>query len=180
MKKLEKIEFDKNYLNTIRKSTVKNGIIGRDPYPKGAIGIPFCKKLWPDIDDRSAGLFILNTFYKIDKNIDPVFLFHEMAHNGTIVINASYYILGEPYKASVHKKCVDEAWDTINKDLILSLNSEGNIYLCGDAGKMLKHIFDDKEIKQSIKATVKYVSHPCLQSRNRNKSRWDETWKAIK
>lgn len=172
---MDMIKLDKKYQEIINSSSIKRIIIGRDPYPSDPMGIPFCKNDWSLLDNKSAGLFILNTFHKINKRQELIEHFYEMARLGTIVLNASYFFMGGTYKKKLHQDFVQKSWEQINKKLILNLNANGEILLCGDSGIMMKDIIE----KNNIRATIKYVSHPCLQSRNKNKDKWDKTWKIV-
>lgn len=161
------------YFKSLDYKSVRIVIVGRDPYPQGAMGIPFCKKTWKELDNRSAGRIILKTYHEININLEPVDSFYAMAQNGIIVVNASYFILGERYTLNKHYIYVKESWDLINKKIFLNLNKSVQILLCGDAKKMLNKEF---LIEAGVVAKIKEVSHPCLQSRNKNSKKWDETW----
>lgn len=99
-KRKEKILIHSDYYDSLIKSPKLNLlIVGKDPFPNGAMGIPFCKRTIKEQTNKSgSGYYILKGLgVKIDDKFDnPEHIFFELLENeGIGFINASYFSLND-------------------------------------------------------------------------------------
>lgn len=167
---------DKRYLDACeKKMNIKLCIVGRDPYPNNAIGIPFCKSSWSELKDkRIAGYHIIKSFFG-DFNFNnplhetPRETFMELIDFGVVFLNASYAFLNKEYlNKNKHNNFVRESFK-INKRI---MEKSKIIFLTGDAFEMIKWVSSDY-IDKKYK-----VPHPSLQGRNamKDKDEWLTYW----
>ncbi|GGH76732.1 hypothetical protein JOD43_004345 [Pullulanibacillus pueri] len=165
---------DEKYKQIISRLYPKLCIVGRDPFPKGATGIPFCKETWDvQFKKNHAGYSIIKSFGQNTENYSsPKEHFYNLAKHGIVFLNASYYFLNKEYISKTkHLDAVASSFG-INKPI---LQRSKKILLSGkDTCTMIGWMnpdvyFDEKYTK---------VPHPSPQSRNRIKlkSEWDKYW----
>jgi len=150
-------------------------IVGKDPYPKGAIGIPFVKLLWKDLDRRSAGRNLFESFFserEINNFKSPREAAFSLLGRGVVLLNASYYFLNRESLRDRHKKFVVLSL-RINYPI---LNKAKHVIVCGkDAKKMLSWV-----IPESSSKLFEFKPHPSLQGKNsgskEHKNLWNLTW----
>lgn len=147
-------------------------IIGKDPFPTNATGIPFCKSEWKDqISKNSSGRVVLESLGITLENTEhigknPADLFMNLARNGIVFLNISYdTITGKMQKIRDAKKRSNAI--RTNKPII---NKAEIIILCGEAKKwnITKH------------SNIIELIHPDPRNKiNRYKKvrqEWNETW----
>lgn len=89
------------YEKLLKAKEINTLIVGKDPFPNGAMGIPFCKKTIKEQSDRrSSGYFVLNSLgidlKKYDEHTKPSAIFFKLLEECKIgFINASYYFLAK-------------------------------------------------------------------------------------
>lgn len=171
------LEYD--YLEIVTElDLVKICIIGKDPYPQNAAEVPFLKKEWSGLEDkREAGYHILNSLglWKTlselkSQKISPIQVFHYLARNGIVFLNASYhYLNNEPATKWKHFWMVNDAL-TVNLPI---LNRAEHVLFCGDAYNMMNWVVDGCAPEEG-------VPHPSQQGLNalkgETKSKWHEEW----
>ena len=168
-------ELDRDYVAKIKQlQRIRLAIVGKDPYPRGACGIPFVKDTWHDLQGNSAGFCVFRSAFGQDprKGLgsprDAAFLFLE---GGVVLLNASYYFLGEKAPIeSLHRTYVADSYK-VNGPI---LDDSELVRLCGAASKMISWVVG------TMPLSFKRVPHPSMQSRNRlrneRKGEWDEWW----
>jgi hypothetical protein len=176
-RKFKKFDLDQEYLNGIKRvGKLKLAIVGRDPYPNGALQIPFVKETWPELDKRSAGYNLFNSCLGGDfKNtfLTPSCAAFKLLEDGIVLLNASYFYLEkENIKPEKHFEFVNKSLD-VNYPILLATD---HILLCGDAYKMMNWVI---EFGSNI---ITEVPHPALQSKNRSKDKsgWEQWWNSGK
>lgn len=179
-RKYKRFNLDSNYMRIINDLVeIKLLIVGQDPYPSGAMSIPFCKKDWADLDDRRlAGYHILNSVnenFQIDRQLKdkynkPQIYFEFLAEKGIVMLNASYYFLEK--ETPSRKSHFGFVYESLELNLPY-LNKAQHILLCGNSYKMLNWVVNGLTSDVS-------VPHPSLQSKNKgsdkNKEQWERYW----
>lgn len=114
-------------------------IMGKDPYPTGAMGIPFCKSNWVEFCGKNVSG--LDVFKSLGINIKVVrsqfkspseYFIHLAEEKGIIFLNLSYYFLNSACRQRTHSNELQES-ENINKNY---LHKSQNIILCGEAKKI--------------------------------------------
>jgi hypothetical protein len=163
---------NKNYLAEIKKiQEFRLAIMGKDPYPNNANGIPFSKDRWSDFEDyRCSGKYIIDSLgirienaKKKFKSPNDLFLFLLKKHQ-IVFLNISYTFLGDGAAISKKKHSVEiNASLVINKPILIKSDS---ILLCGQAKKLRLFYKDELPSRE--------VFHPDF--RNISKSKWKDDW----
>jgi len=145
-------------------------IVGKDPYPTSAAGIPFCKESWKELlRVNCSGYHVLSALgvdlvAAKEKFSTPIILFEALAVEGIAFLNASYHFLNSE---RIYKKhfCFIEMATAVNK---LIIEKTKVCILCGQA----------KVIKDYIPAQTDIfeVIHPDVQNRKFNKNAWEQVW----
>lgn len=165
---------DNDYHQAIdRQSSLRLVLVGKNPYPNGATGIPFIKSEWPDMKLRScSGRHVLEslTGMSIDDLHSKYFLPRDLAMRllteaGIVLLNASYF--QGPWRAQYIKM----SWDDSNREIIVSAAGRGaQVLLCGQAG-----VIEPWVKKEGL--WPGHAPHPSLQSRaSLSRFRYEEQW----
>lgn len=127
-----------SYLAGALPTSLQVVIVGRDPFPKYATGIPFCKPNWDQqLANNCSGKYVLLSL-GIDlaaaqqAHSTPQELFEKLRSNGIVFLNASYKLVGDKIRLSKHKKYLSEA-NEINKKFIEAAKT---VRYCGEAKKI--------------------------------------------
>lgn len=166
---------DADYLAHITaQDNIKLVIMGKDPFPEGATGIPFCKSSWEEqLNPTSSGFVVFRSLGltepkgKLERFTTPSGCFFDLAMKGIVFLNLSYCFIGGPIRKQRHRKELIEGFK-INEKF---LKRAGNIVICGEANKNRWNGFDGE---------VNEVVHPDIrngisQYRSIGES-WLETW----
>jgi len=166
----------KEYINALNS---RNGyclaIMGKDPYPTGAMGIPFCKSNWDEFCSKNvSGLDVLKS---LGVNIKVVrcqfkspseYFIYLAKEKGIIFLNLSYYFLDSACRKSTHSSELQEA-ESINKNYLY--NSQ-NIILCGEANKIRWYKSSYKNLHSVVHPDNRCKISPYENIRNE----WYEWW----
>ncbi|MEO9228126.1 MAG: hypothetical protein ABI216_04095 [Devosia sp.] len=96
-----------DYLRGVRDDRIALAIVGQDPFPKHATGIPFSKESWHMQErESSAGFYVLKALgINVDKAkvifSTPDDLFRALRDQGVVVLNASYFYRADRKDAGV-------------------------------------------------------------------------------
>ena len=154
---------------------IKLVIVGKDPFPTDAMGIPFCKEKWDMFQKNQSGIKVVESIdkdYEKKKNMAPKAYFMYLAENGMVLLNASYYFLeGEKVSRKRH-------FEFVRKSLKINfpfLCKADHVFLCGDAYKMINWVVDGLSDKKHK------VMHPSPQAYNSargkdKKQEWKKYW----
>ena len=175
----------RTYLAPIAGKRVLLAIVGKDPFPTGAIDIPFCKAHWPDLRHANCATkaVLASLGYPIDTDSHlpthyetPLALFHALRDLGIVFLNASYQLVGDqlphgPFRSRPIRKrdlaALEHAY-AINQPI---LDAADHIILCGDA-KRMHWVTPD--------LLGRCVVHPAIRnshsSNDRVKQQWHEVW----
>jgi hypothetical protein len=145
-------------------------IVGKDPYPQKAVGIPFCKPSWESMcDKRISGLFVLQSLGLDIKKAraefySPVeFFIYLVREKGIAFLNRSYHYLGGAVLKK-HDPQLEDA-EKINQKY---LQKSQNTVLCGR--------WQEKHRHQKDFDNLNYAIHPDIRNRNLNRASWSEWW----
>lgn len=114
-------------------------IMGKDPYPRGATGIPFCKPDWDTFCAygvsglsvfRSLGVDIRSVRSKFNQPSD--YFIYLVQEKGVVFLNLSYHFLAGRCGKKKHSEQLRNA-EEINRQY---LHKSKNIILCGEANKI--------------------------------------------
>jgi hypothetical protein len=150
---------------------IKLAIVGKDPYPDGALGLPFAKKDMSSQDKCDSGYVILWAlgikFFPQNEN-DVNKLFKELLQKGIVFLNVSYKYLGkrEPLKKSVHLPYLQCA-NSINKAI---LNHAQSVLLCNSAKNGF--LWPNNLNKKTKPTNFRIENHPS----GNNARQWKQTW----
>lgn len=150
-------------------------IVGKDPFPTDAIGVPFCKSTWSEQwKNNSSGFHVLNSIgiSEITRNgfLSPIDCFNFLALNGVVFLNISYRFIGEPIRRGRHINQMQQAFQ-INRPI---MQMAGLVLLCGEAEKNRWNDFAHPNYREIV--------HP--DNRNRisryqsTRDQWSENWDA--
>lgn len=122
------IYLDSEYLQALNDLCVKDYkvvIIGQDPFPEDAIGIPFCKVNKGDIDKKKIVGMIeylasRYTEQKFDSNGRELFI--ELAEKGIIFLNALYFEQKKLYRHKAEIKANSD--ESQKKENLIKFNKE--------------------------------------------------------
>lgn len=162
------------YMGGIPKAALQLVIIGKDPFPSDATGIPFCKPTWEQqMAWNCSGLYVLLSLGLDLVSIQeihptPASLFESLRAEGIVFLNASYAYLGKKkITQSRHIQQLKAAHE-LNKNIIQSASA---VIYCGEASKI-------KWIDPIERTGSHYVVHPDVRNKNRRItfSRWHKWW----
>lgn len=165
-------EVYKAYSNLLKEVPKINLLfIGRDPYPRKAIQIPFCKETFNELKDgKCSGRYLLNglgvDLDDFNKYREPYELFLDLLKDKRMaVINASYDKLNNNKLNEVQIKSFKEINTPIIKKADFVIASIG-------AKKILKQYLDQNLFNKIIE-----VCHPDVRNKSKNhKELYEEIW----
>lgn len=146
-------------------------IVGQDPYPRLATGIPFSKPSWDDLKRNHSGHYLFSALIGPDYRTDyktPDKLVISLADKGVAILNASYrFMRGKAPSEKKHRKFVEEAYalngEIFKKAKRILLCGQKTIKMCGWVGV----IPDDSKIHG--------VPHPAPYGRQ-DSPEWKKYW----
>src|SRR5690554_3297471 len=144
---------DTSYQTLLNSLTdIKLVIVGKDPFPTDAIGIPFCKPNWAEqLKSNSSGFHVLNSLGVISEDIEkihphPIDCFYHLANNGIVFLNLSYEFIGGKLKKVEHIVQRQQAFE-INRPI---MEIAERIILCGEANKNRWNNFEHPNIVEVV------------------------------
>jgi uracil DNA glycosylase len=146
-------------------------IVGQDPYPQYATGIPFSKPSWNDLKKNHSGHYVFASLAGPDysekfETPDEFVMF--LADKKIALLNASYdYMQGQSPSKKRHLAFVEKAMSR-NMDVI---NKAGKVLLCG--GKTTKMCGWVGVVPDNEKIFA--VPHPAPYGRQ-NEEVWKNYW----
>lgn len=156
------------------KTTYRIAIVGKDPFPTNATGVPFCKPTWQEqLQQNSSGFHVLNSIGVIDlidecKFLRPFDFFSFLASKGIVFLNISYEYIGGSIRRLEHRVQMNQAY-LINQPIMHSCDI---VLLCGEASKNRWNGFMHPNIIE--------VVHPDNRNRisrfERIRNQWSENW----
>ena len=165
--------FDEEYLEAIIRNVEANRIklvlIGLDPFPTGAIGIPFCKASWSKLKKESgyrvfSSLTGSTDLEKDFANCTPKGKALELVNEGIILLNSSYQLLNK----SCDKKLVKKQAFAFNKFIIDKASDEQVLCLGNKSWGITKSLY-------VTETKLKHVKHPSARPKDRDSS-WQKYW----
>lgn len=153
----------------------KLAIVGRDPYPEDAIGIPFAK---PSILQTASSLSGGKIFQSLGIDIhawrgkDVRTLFERLLKQRIVFLNVSYVFLGKgPLVKGKHGEFLHCA-NTANSAII---NNTEQVVLCGEAAKGYKWV-KGLATKAILPRKFHGAPHPSARVYNRNEAEFQKYW----
>lgn len=154
---------------------IKLAIVGRDPYPEEAIGIPFAK---PTIAKTASSLSGGVIFRSLGVDIhawrgkDVKVLFEKLLKQRIVFLNASYVFLGKgPLVQGKHGAYLHCA-NTANS---IVFNGAEQVVLCGEAAKGYKWV-NGLKTKSVLPPKFHCAPHPSARVYNRNEAEFQKYW----
>lgn len=170
-----------NYLNDViayidqnkasNPKPIKLVVVGKDPYPEGALGLPFAKKDMSSQDKCDSGFVILwalgIAFFPQNKD-DVNKLYKELLQEGIVFLNVSYKYLGKrvPLEKSIHLPYLHCA-NSFNK---IILDHAQSVLLCNSAKNGF--LWPNNLNKKTKPANIMIGNHPS----GNNAKQWKQTW----
>lgn len=162
-----------NYLRAVPQGRLQLAIVGKDPFPTSATGIPFCKATWEEqLAKNCSGRYVLGSLgvalgeARVDYRT-PEELFAALRDVGIVFLNASYKYLGPTPIRRNHMPLLEQAHE-VNTPILREANY---VMYCGEAKKVRCWLDPVESAEQA-----KFVIHPDV--RNRNNPRTRDEWKA--
>jgi len=155
-----------NYIKKLEK--IKIVIMGKDPFPKDATQIPFCKPDWEKQNKKNSSGYIVLKALGIkpdDEQLNyntPQDLFFDLANKGVVFLNLIYERVGRQIRKHQDGEKLYEGFK-INKPI---LEKAYKIILCGEAKKNKWNNYKNKNIVE--------VPHPDI--RNKHNQHIKEDW----
>lgn len=154
---------------------LKLAIMGRDPYPEDAVGIPFAKPTVLQTAKSLSGSRIVQSLgidVKTWRGCDIRSLFEKLLKQRIVFLNASYKFLGKgPLALGKHGPQLHCA-NTINSVII---NSTENVVLCGEAGKGYRWS-NGLGTKAILPPKFYCAPHPSARVYNRDEAEFQKYW----
>lgn len=144
-------------------------VVGKDPFPQAAIGIPFAKPTWEEqLRHNCSGRHVLNALgldltALPDQYTDPKALFMRLAAQGVVFLNLSYHFLNGPVRKRRHQLELESA-ARINSPILDASNA---ILLCGEAKKNVWY--------DGRRCQAECVCHPDIRNRRLGNA-WEDVW----
>lgn len=168
-------EITRNYLKDIPRKNLHLAIMGKDPYPTDATGIPFCKPTWEQqLSQNCSGRFVLlslgfNPGVLQQKYDTPIHLFEELREYGIVFLNVSYKYIGKAIRKKHHLVYLQNSYQH-NR---LALEAARLVLFCGEAEKILRW-----GIMPINNNRYRCVIHPDVRNKNNpNRSdSWQNCW----
>jgi hypothetical protein len=174
------LEIHTEYYDLLLKSEkIKILIVGRDPYPIDAMGIPFCKVDMSSLQDkRSSGYHVLNSLgINLTDGREPIQIFYDLLNDDKIgFVNACYFLPKqhtERYKIKfstllnlpIYKKA----------DSVVLTESARKFLIKKDKTLPSKYVpIENLEIQNPIKEDWIKVCHPA--ARNKGTDNYTKIW----
>lgn len=169
---LDLVELEHSRGNT---TPLKLVIMGRDPYPKAAMGIPFAKPTVQQTARSLSGGKIIQSLAidtKAWQGKDVQSLFEKLLRQRIAFLNASYKYLGKgPITLGKHGAQLHCA-NAINSVII---NSTENVVLCGEAAKGYKWA-NGLSSGAILPAKFHCATHPSARVYNRDEAEFQKYW----
>jgi len=154
---------------------LKLAIMGRDPYPKDAQGIPFAKPTILQTANSLAGGKIFDSLgldIRFWQGKDIRILFKKLLKQRIVFLNASYVFLGKgplaQRKHGIYLHCAN----TVNSVIIKYTE---NVVLCGEATKGYKWA-NGLTTKAFLPQKFHCAPHPSARAYNRNETDFQKYW----
>jgi uracil DNA glycosylase len=154
---------------------LKLAIVGRDPYPKDAIGIPFAKPTIPQTASSLSGGKIFQSLgidVRAWRGKDIRMLFEKLLKQRIVFLNASYVFLGKGPLAQGKHGVFLHCANTANSAII---NNTEQVVLCGEATKGYKWA-NGLTTKAVLPQKFHSVPHPSAREYNRNETEFQKYW----
>jgi len=168
-------KMDEEYLNHIKTLDQINLVImGKDPFPVGANGIPFCKETWKEqLNPTSSGFIVFYSLGLTQRKLEiefetPTRCFLYLATKGIVFLNLSYELIGGKIIRDRHQKELREGFE-INEQF---LKKAANIVLCGEANKNSWNGFKHANINEVVHPAIRNGISP----HKRIREAWSDTW----
>lgn len=159
------------YLQAIPPGPLQIALVGKDPFPKAATQIPFCKATWKEqLASNCSGRYVLAslgvTLSEAEAEYEtPQGLFEALRSAGIVFLNASCSYIGGTIVRSKHLPLLAKA-HIANKPV---LQAAKNVIYCGEAWKV-------RWIEPTLKGDLSI--HPDVRNKHnpRTKDRWKQSW----
>lgn len=168
-----------NYFNEVirHKDNIKLVIIGQDPYPEGANGVPFCKDNLKNIKSTSGGLILQRIGHQAFGDNDGVNTFIRLLESGILFMNLSYELLkndeGKWLSKERIKKLLDDGY-TRNQEILEMLPPEAIVLRLGTQKRINTFFNETYKNFFSEKFRIQSVIHPS--PFNRKRESWINLW----
>lgn len=145
-------------------------VVGKDPFPSGSVGIPFCKDTWREqkMDNCSGSHVMASLGIDLDEMSSrleaPRDLFYALAAKGIAFLNASYHFLEAK---GIPKKDYAYVEGALHVNVPLIKKSQ-TVILCGQARVLTDYV--------CRKDMVEYI-HPDTTNRATRRPLWDHAWR---
>lgn len=164
---------DEEYFKALKKAyeddNIKLVLIGLDPFPKNAIGIPFCKAEWKDLK-KGTGFRVFSSLLDVDNfsawPITPKNQAIELAKNGVIFLNSSYELLRDPNRKKGRQVFLDKGL-AFNA---MFLKKAQNILCLGVVS--FNHVEDEFKLTK----LKNFAYHPAARALQRADPKWKNFW----
>jgi uracil DNA glycosylase len=169
------VDYLKNAENNAE--NIKIVLIGQDPYPSDANGIPFCKNDLKNIKNTSGG-FILKRLgiLSFDSN-DGIATFHHLLEKGILFLNLSNQLLKTEDGKWLNRELIDELLiDSFksNENIISKLNPSVLILRLGSQKKLSGFFKSNYYKPNKDKYKILSIIHPS--PFNKNRESWRNIW----
>ena len=179
---LDEIKIHQDYFDSlIMADKIKILIIGRDPYPKGSMGIPFCKDDIKELRKHNcSGKYLLKGLgVDIDSDKrEPNEIFFDLLKTKSVgFVNASYFYIGteKPKRYQVKYSNLVNQQIFKKSEFVIMTNSAEKLLKTRDKKIVTGYNpIDEIEIKMPIKKNWITVCHPDF--RNINKECHKKLW----
>lgn len=161
----EHLMLDEEYFSILlNEKMLKMVIVGKDPYPNNAYGIPFYKER-PDILNKNYSGYHLLYGLGIDVKLDDrdiKQIFYDLLNKDKIgFINASYYLLEKKKPNSFEKSLFKKLNNVIVNKAKIILTIKGAYKI-----QKLTYLNDNNHL----------ICHPCTQARSKCKDEHEKLW----
>jgi hypothetical protein len=160
-----------DYLTVPLPSVVWLAIMGKDPFPRGATGIPFIKGSWDEQKAHNcAGRYLLEGL-GVDLSraslefCCPLAFAFALRETGTIFLNAAYVLLDGDLRKGAHLHLLEAAY-LQHRDV---LRVAEKVVLCGQASKARRWV------SAWVQPCLEVV-HPDQRNSNSNCARVKDEW----
>ena len=183
-------------------SKIKILIIGKDPYPKGANGVAFCKNSWDELfegketlendgEQRCCGQDVLYSLGFEEEKArakfkSPIDLWLYMLEKGVVMINIAHSILKKD--EFIYGQATEVYAETLfkaNEEMILQskelndpiIEKSDELFILGELATkcIFNHFYEEFKDKPR-----EVLIHPSIRGKKGNKEKyheWSETWR---